>query len=376
MMSRVLPIALTLSLALSGVPGCAAPSTQSPADNNQLSASFTSMSDTALLQYAQDEIFANLESSLGSDDYVIEDIQTIYVSKEYLEEVAYNNRSNIYFGYSLEEIESSLGDQKYVFTVDTDGKTTTEGFQEFDDTFEKTAINLAVGGGVILVCIVVSAATAGGATPITAPTVSMVFAASAKTAAVFATGSGALGFAAGGISKAIETDGDLEEALKAALAQGGEDFKWGALIGAAAGGAGKAIQLGRAAKAIPTWRESEQRALKLFPGEEQIAYLNGKRVPYNTAGATRPDIVSEEGGKLIATEVKNYNLETNLQNLTKELERQVSERVQHLPEGSAQRIALDVRNKNYSETLVENAINKLDETLSPIEPNITIVAMK
>lgn len=369
---------LTLSLLLGlGLFGCSSPNpntSTSSEENIQPFTSFTSLNDPDLLQHTEDNVLAELESSLDSDDYTIEDIQVTYVSKEYLEELSYNTQSNIYFGYTLDEIEKHLGDQKYVFTVGENGETTVKGFENYDDTFEKVAANLAIGGGVILVCVAVTAATAGGAAPVTAPTVNMIFAASAETAAAFATGSGALGFIAGGATKAIETGGDIEEALKAAALEGSEGLKWGAIAGAATGALGSSLKLYKASKAIPSWRESEIRAFEKYPGEQQVSYFKGKRAS-NYRGATRPDIVVEEGGKTVAIEVKNYDLQNNFYNLNKTLERQVAERAQNLPSNSSQKIILDVKNRGYSAEFVEDKIAKLHETLSRIDPNIAIEVM-
>ena len=76
-----------------------------------------------LLQYVQDNIYASLEEELNSDDFTIEQVKTIYISKEYLEELEYNSKSNIFFGYTLDEIESQFTGEKYVFTLGDDGKT-------------------------------------------------------------------------------------------------------------------------------------------------------------------------------------------------------------------------------------------------------------
>ena len=38
-----------------------------------------------LLQYVQDNIYSSLEEELKSDDFTIKQVETIYISKEYLE---------------------------------------------------------------------------------------------------------------------------------------------------------------------------------------------------------------------------------------------------------------------------------------------------
>ena len=51
--------------------------------------SFDSLNDQNLLQYVQDSVYAGLEEELHSDDYVIEGVDAIYISKEYIEELEY-----------------------------------------------------------------------------------------------------------------------------------------------------------------------------------------------------------------------------------------------------------------------------------------------
>ena len=144
----------------------------------------------------------------------------------------------MFFGYSLKDIESVYKDQKYVFTLSDTGETIVQPFDSYDETFEKVAKNVAVGTGVILVCVTVSAATAGTG----APAISMIFAASAKTGTVMALSGGAIGATATGIVTGIQT-GDVERSLKEAAVSGSEGFKMGAITGVVQGGASEAIAL-------------------------------------------------------------------------------------------------------------------------------------
>ena len=70
----------------------------------------------------------------------------------------------------------------------------------------------------------------------------MIFAASAKTGTIMALSSGVFSGVSAGIVKGIET-GDFDESMKAAVLAGSEGFKWGAISGSIAGGAGEAIAL-------------------------------------------------------------------------------------------------------------------------------------
>ncbi len=199
---------------------------------------FDGLDDKDLLRYIEDDIYTGLVSDLNSDKYYVENVHAVYVSKEYLEEISYNSQSNIFFGYSLEDIEKVYGDKKYVFTLGENGDTIVAPFEDYDDTYDQIIKNVAIGTGVILVCVTVSVVTAGAG----APAISLIFAASAKTGAIMALSSGALSGVASGVVTGIQT-GDMNKAVKAGALAGSEGFKWGAISGAVAGGASEAIAL-------------------------------------------------------------------------------------------------------------------------------------
>lgn len=199
---------------------------------------FSDLNDVNLLPYLEDSIYSELVTALNSEDYFVENVNAIYISKEYLEEVAYNSQENIYFGYTLSELDSYFQGTRYVFTLGDDGQTIVTEFQKYDDTYDQMLKNVAIGTGVILVCVTVSIVTYGAG----APAVSMIFAASAKTGTIMALSSGVFSGVSAGVVKGIET-GDLNESMKAAALAGSEGFKWGAISGTIVGGAGEAIAL-------------------------------------------------------------------------------------------------------------------------------------
>lgn len=199
---------------------------------------FSDLNDVNLLPYLEDSIYSELVTALNSEDYFVENVNAIYISKEYLEEVAYNSQENIYFGYTLSELDSYFQGTRYVFTLGDDGQTVVTEFQKYDDTYDQILKNVAIGTGVILVCVTVSIVTYGAG----AAAVSMIFAASAKTGTIMALSSGVFSGVSAGVVKGIET-GDLNESMKAAALAGSEGFKWGAISGTIAGGAGEAIAL-------------------------------------------------------------------------------------------------------------------------------------
>lgn len=193
------------------------------------------LNDETLLRFIEDSVYSDLVSQLDSEDYFVESVNTIYVSQEYLEELAYNSQANIYFGYTLDEINKLFQGTKYVFTLNENGETEVIPFEEYyDDTFDTVVKNVAIGTGVILVCVTVSVVTAGAA-----PAVSLIFAASAKTGTVCALSGGAISAVSAAVVTGIQT-GDVEESLKAAAVAGSTGFKMGAISGALAGGAKEA----------------------------------------------------------------------------------------------------------------------------------------
>ena len=69
---------------------------------------YTSLNDPELLQRIEDDVYADLEQRFGNDDYIVEAVTSEYISKEYLEEVAYNSKRNVFFGYTLEELDTQF----------------------------------------------------------------------------------------------------------------------------------------------------------------------------------------------------------------------------------------------------------------------------
>lgn len=337
---------------------------------------YTSLNDPELLQRIEDDVYADLEQRFGNDDYTIEAITSEYISKEYLEEVTYNSKRNVFFGYTLEELDEQFEGTRYVFTLGENGRTTVEAFESYDDAYYQMLSDIAIGTGIILVCLTISVATAGAGTGALS-TASALFAVSGKTAASVALSSGVIGAATEATIKGIET-GDVEKTVEAAALAGADAFKWGAIIGAVTGGISHVLPKTATGSKIPTWRESEQKALKQTKnGTDQVSYLAGKEVPRGTPGSTRPDVVSPLGNgteAVLATEVKNYDLSNSgsFSVLLKELHRQVSERNIALPKGSKQEIILDARGRGYSKKFMEEVVKRIQSELSDVYPDIPI----
>lgn len=198
---------------------------------------FMGIDDPALTSYIEDELYENIVEELDSDKYFIENVQATYVSKEYLEESQYNSQSNIYFGYSLEQLNQAFGDTKYVFDIDENGNTTVKELVEITDNFNQVIQNVMIGSGVILICVTVSLVVAPSA-----PAVSLIFATSAKTATTFAVSGAALDGVVSAAITGYET-GDIDKAIQSGLVSASEGFKWGAIFGAVSGGASNTISL-------------------------------------------------------------------------------------------------------------------------------------
>ena len=178
---------------------------------------FSGLDDKKLQEYVAENLYSGINAEFSNEDYKIEQITTVYVSKEYIEELEYNSKSNIYFGYTENDLSKLFDGKKYVFNVGKDNQTIVEEFKFYNDNYNKIIKNVMVGSGVILVCATVSIASGG--------TIGIIFAASAKTAATFATSSAAL---SGLMSYAIEyyETGDLNTALEKAAVDASESYIW------------------------------------------------------------------------------------------------------------------------------------------------------
>ena len=203
-----------------------------------------------LLGYLEDRIYLEAINDLP-DGYYVQNVEAVYYSKEYVEQLEYNSQKNIYFGYTQDELDQTFQGRKYVFTLGDNGETVVQEVEYYTDASSKQIIkNVAIGSGVILVCVTVSVLTSG-----TAPAVSMIFAVGAKTGTAMALSGGAIGGISAGIVKGYQT-GSFDDALNAAAVGASEGYKWGAITGAVAGGASEGIGLYGAAQNGLTMNEA------------------------------------------------------------------------------------------------------------------------
>ncbi|MCD7742238.1 MAG: HNH/ENDO VII family nuclease [Ruminococcus sp.] len=211
--------------------------TQTEISTEEEEISFTGLDDDDLAKYIEETVYNSAIEALDSDEYFVESVSTVYISQEYIDEKEYNSKENIFFGYTLSQLDEIFNGEKYVFTLDENNQTTVKEFEAYDDTYDKVIKNVAIGTGVILICVTVSAVTSTAA-----PAVSMIFAVGAKSGTIAGLSSGAIGGLVAGVTTGIETR-DFDEAIKAAALEGSESFKWGAIIGSATGAASETIAL-------------------------------------------------------------------------------------------------------------------------------------
>ena len=249
-MKKIVALLLIVSLLACSLTASFAEEAQLPAGSVP-EAGFSGMNDPNLLRYTEDAIYENLVATLDSDEYFVENVSAVYISQEYIDELAFNSQANIYFGYTLQELAEQFQGKKYIFTLGDDGSTIVTEFEEYDDTYDRALKNVAIGTGVILVCVTVSLVSAG----LGAPAVSMIFSVAAQSGTKMALSGGIMGGVAAGIVTGVQT-GDMDEALKAAALAGSEGFKWGAISGALAGGASEAIALKGATRSGLTMNEA------------------------------------------------------------------------------------------------------------------------
>ena len=247
---------------------------------------FKGLEDEDLLGYVRDEVYADLVDNIDPTLYYVENVETSYVSKEYLDEIEFNSQSNIFFGMSLDEINEKMQGEKYVFTIDEQGKTIVEEMQELTDTTnEQMMKKVAIGTGVILVAVSVAALTQNPAVALTAgKSIKMVYLVSssaAKTGIQFAGASAIVGGLSSGILEAYQTN-DLEKAMKSSLVGMGEGFMTGAIVGTVSGGIEGIIGSVKKLKDFETikyFKEGTEQAEKYSEGIKFTKHENGEYYP-------------------------------------------------------------------------------------------------
>lgn len=183
--------------------------------------------DPNYLRLIENAVTESLYDQLDSSQYIVETVQARYISQEYLDEVAYNSQANVYFGYTLEELDALFAGTRYVFDLGDDNQTTVHEFEGYTDEFAQTMSqiigNVAIGAGALMIGIVIAPVLAD-ALPIMS-----VFILDANFALPFAASAVAFGGAITGIATGMQT-GSVSQALEAAAVGASRDFKWSAII--------------------------------------------------------------------------------------------------------------------------------------------------
>lgn len=190
---------------------------------------FTENDEEQLLKELENTLYAGLVEKMAGDGYYVENVNAVYISKEYLEELKFNSMTNIYFGYTLSDLDTQFQGKKYVFGPDENGATTVRELVAYPDEFEQDMMkSVAVGVGVIVICVTVSTVVTAGAG--TVPTMSMIFTSPATEEAIAVIGSGLMTAIATGIATGMQTE-DFDEALEAATVAGAQEITWNAIAG-------------------------------------------------------------------------------------------------------------------------------------------------
>jgi hypothetical protein len=220
------------------------------------------VNDSNFSDLAANELYLDIVDLLqaeGLTDFDVS-IDVAYMSKEYMEELAFNSQENIYYGYKLSELDDAFQGTRYVFTCDGDGSTAVKAFENYDDTYERALRNVAIGIGVIVICVTVTLATGGFGAPFVAGSVisavNIIFSSAATSAATSAIFGGTISSVVAGATVGFTTN-DLEQTKKAVALAGSEGFMWGAVIGAGTGMISGAVQYGKILKAIKELPKTE-----------------------------------------------------------------------------------------------------------------------
>ena len=265
--------------------------------------SIANLYDEKFLSGLQKDARIELDNCLQGTDYKVKNIKVVFHSRSYIQSLEYNSRENIYYGFTLSELEEKFQGKPFMFNVDENGRTVVEELKGVSVYDLNTMVrNYAIGAGTIVVCITLSAATGGAA--------SVVFATAAENAlkqgVITAT---IVGVARGGIT--YYNTGDKDEAIFQAKMGASEGFKWGAICGAVSGGQkGWKNSLGVRNKIAGTGREQKvlRELSKSYPASEGYKVMSecylrdstGKILTDPLTGAARRiDHVLTQDGRIV-----------------------------------------------------------------------------
>lgn len=191
---------------------------------------FYSMDDPALLEYIENNVYAKL----NSEGYSVENVQAIYLPDRYIKNLEFNSKENVYFGHTISELNELFQGKKYVFDLGDDGQTVVKEMEILnDDTQEKIIKNVAIGVGVIILCVTLSVVSK----LLNAPEkVTVMFTTAAITATQTALNSSNYGRVCCSLVSGYEAN-NFNNMKKIGDLEASENFKWGAILGAFKGAA-------------------------------------------------------------------------------------------------------------------------------------------
>ena len=240
-------------------------------------------SDPNYLRITENIVAEGLADQLDTSQYIVEGVQARYISQEYLDELAYNSQANVYFGYTLEELDAMFTGTRYVFDLGDDGQTTVHEFEGYVDEFAQTMSqvvgNVAVGAGILTVCAIIAPIRTTAS-----PILAFFILNAVQNAPSFALGGAVLGGVVSGVVTGVQT-GSVSQAFEAAAVGASEDFKWGAIIGATAGAPLKWLGM-RAAEVVGT--KLSLTALVEAVGRGQFKLVSPKCYNTSLAGLRHP----------------------------------------------------------------------------------------
>jgi len=115
----------------------------------------------------------------------------------------------------------------------------------------------------------------------------------------------------------------------------------------------------------PPWQASENFFKELHPtAEPQVSFLNRTVEVYGTKGTARPEMF--DFSQNLSIEVKNWKLETveNAKSLAKNIADQINYRTDHLPLNAHQKVYIDVRGQNVTETNMSNVRGLIEKNVT------------
>lgn len=176
-------------------------SEEKPEEINITPEQFSNIGDPELLRYVEENVYTGLENTIDSKNYEIVSVTAIYISQEYINEMTFNSQSNIFFGYTIAELDEMFHGTKYMFTSDNDGQTTVKEMEIIEeDTTEDIIGDIAVTAGVIVICVCLTKCGAGFAID---PVVTAFITLTAEESSVLYENAGLVGSLAGGVTNAI-----------------------------------------------------------------------------------------------------------------------------------------------------------------------------